>query len=60
MSETRKMIGGYAQALLMYKNTHILTPTIPVINPDFPSLLPVFFVLTAPKIIANIPVGKLI
>ena len=44
----------------MYKNTHILTPTIPVIKPDFPSLLPTFLVLIAPKTIANISAGKLI
>ena len=45
--------------MLIYINTHIATPIIPVIKPAFPILLPNLLVVFAPKIIANIPVGRL-
>ena len=45
---------------LMYINAHNDKPTIPVINPAFPTLLPTFLIDFTPKTIDNIPVGILI
>ena len=41
----------------IYRKAHIESPIIPVINPAFPSLLPISLAVFAPNTIANIPVG---